>query len=158
MRPPGTSLVVAASIVALLGSFGATFILVRPSAPEIDPGDAAQVALGRQVYAEACASCHGSALEGQAGWRSRNADGSLPAPPHDATGHTWHHPAAQLYQIVAQGPAALVGGGYRSAMPGFADTLDELRIAAVVAYLISSWPPEIRSQHAAIEARVGGRD
>ena len=50
--------------------------------------DAAVVDLGQAVYAEKCASCHGVALEGQANWQQRDADGYLPAPPHDETGHT----------------------------------------------------------------------
>ena len=45
---------------------------------------------GFNNYQEYCASCHGVNLEGQANWRSRNQDGTLPAPPHDETGHTWH--------------------------------------------------------------------
>ena len=44
------------------------------------------------VYAEKCASCHGVALEGRLTGSQRDADGYLPAPPHDETGHTWHHP------------------------------------------------------------------
>ena len=35
--------------------------------------------LGRVVYAENCASCHGVALEGQVNWRQRGADGCLRA-------------------------------------------------------------------------------
>jgi hypothetical protein len=27
----------------------------------------------------------------------RKPDGKLPAPPHDASGHTWHHADAQLF-------------------------------------------------------------
>jgi len=42
-------------------------------------------------YQELCASCHGVNLEGQPNWREYKADGSLPAPPHDEAGHTWHH-------------------------------------------------------------------
>ena len=35
-----------------------------------------------------CASCHGDNLQGQPNWQQANADGSYPAPPHDASGHT----------------------------------------------------------------------
>ena len=37
--------------------------------------DKAIIDLGKNVYAENCASCHGIALEGQANWRQRDADG-----------------------------------------------------------------------------------
>ena len=49
------------------------------------------VQLGSVLYAEHCASCHGENLEGQTDWYQRDQDGYLPAPPHDETGHTWHH-------------------------------------------------------------------
>lgn len=60
------------------------------------PDDSALVADGRKLYDQACASCHGAMLEGQPNWRQRKADGRLPAPPHDPSGHTWHHPDAVL--------------------------------------------------------------
>ena len=65
--------------------------------------DAAVVSLGKQVYAQNCASCHGVALEGQANWQQRDADGYLPAPPHDETGHTWHHPDSYLFLLTKYG-------------------------------------------------------
>ena len=71
--------------------------------------DAAVVDLGRVVYAENCASCHGVALEGQANWRQRDADGYLPAPPHDETGHTWHHPDAYLLLMTKYGIEEMIG-------------------------------------------------
>ena len=46
---------------------------------------------GQSLYAGACVSCHGANQEGQPNWQSPNADGVLPAPPHDGMGHTWHH-------------------------------------------------------------------
>ena len=52
------------------------------------PDDAAVTALGQKVYAAQCAACHGARLEGQPNWRVRGPDGRLPAPPHDASGHT----------------------------------------------------------------------
>ena len=50
--------------------------------------DVASVTAGKEVYDTNCASCHGAKLEGQANWEIRTADGYLPAPPHDETGHT----------------------------------------------------------------------
>ena len=54
--------------------------------------EAADIAQGEDLYREYCAACHGADLEGQPDWRSAGPDGVLPAPPHDETGHTWHHP------------------------------------------------------------------
>ena len=134
--------VVAAGAVYLLAEKGA--------AAGLDPDDPAKVALGGRVYAEHCASCHGENLEGQADWRRRRPDGRLPAPPHDETGHTWHHPGEQLFALTKQGPAALAGGGYQSDMAGYEGILTDAEIWAVLSYIKSRWPPEIRVRHDSI--------
>ncbi|MDA0191732.1 MAG: cytochrome c, partial [Proteobacteria bacterium] len=99
---------------------------------------------GRPIYADQCATCHGAELEGQPGWRSPLPSGRLPAPPHDASGHTWHHPDDVLFRIVREGTAAVVGGGYESDMPGFADVLSDADIRAVLDYIKSTWPERER--------------
>ncbi len=113
----------------------------------IDPADPDKVALGAQVYAANCASCHGANLEGQPNWRQRKADGRLPAPPHDVNGHTWHHSGEQLFALTKQGPAALAGGGYQSDMPGYEGTLSDAEIWAVLSYIKSRWPREVQARH-----------
>lgn len=118
-----------------------------------DPTDAAQVASGKVLYAEQCASCHGTRLEGQTNWQSRKADGRLPAPPHDATGHTWHHPDEDLFKITRQGIAAFAPPGYSSDMPAFGGKLSDADIWAVLAFIKSSWPEDVRRRHAAMSAR-----
>jgi mono/diheme cytochrome c family protein len=118
------------------------------------PGDAAVVARGEAIYAEACAECHGAALEGQPDWRERKPDGRLPAPPHDVGGHTWHHPDEQLFALTKLGPAALAGGGYQSDMPGFEGALSDAEIVAVLSYIKSTWPPEIQARHDQINANA----
>lgn len=105
------------------------------------------IATGRQVYAAQCAVCHGVNLEGQPDWQRRLPSGQMPAPPHDATGHTWHHADDILFRIVREGPGAVVGGGYQSDMPGFADVLPDDEIRAVLAYIASSWPDRERAFH-----------
>jgi mono/diheme cytochrome c family protein len=109
--------------------------------------DPVAVARGAEVYAAQCASCHGVELEGQPDWRSPGPDGLLPAPPHDASGHTWHHPDGLLFRITKYGTEAVVGGGYRSAMMGFGDVLSDDDIIAVLAYIKSTWPPRVRAMH-----------
>ena len=108
------------------------------------------IAQGRQVYADQCAACHGADLEGQPDWRSPLPSGRLPAPPHDASGHTWHHPDDMLFRIVKKGTAAIVGGGYESDMPAFADVLGDPEIRAVLAYIKSSWPERERGYQQAV--------
>lgn len=99
---------------------------------------------GRIVYALQCASCHGPNLEGQANWRERRTDGRLPAPPHDATGHTWHHPDGQPFELTKYGVERFAPSGYRSDMPGFADRLSDGDIRNVLAFVWSTWPAEIQ--------------
>ena len=75
----------------------ATWILVGLRA---DAENAETIALGRTIYETQCAACHGAQLEGQPDWQMPLPSGRLPAPPHDATGHTWHHPDDILFRIV----------------------------------------------------------
>jgi mono/diheme cytochrome c family protein len=140
-------LAVAAALLAAV--IGGAALLSRygrpgPSSTAIDPGDPAQVALGHRIYAEQCARCHGANLEGQPDWRSRGPDGRLPSPPHDASGHAWHHPDGVLFRITRDGTAAVVGGGYESDMPGFRGVLSDAEIRAVLAFIKSTWPERER--------------
>ena len=112
-----------------------------------------RVAEGREIYEGYCASCHGANLEGEPDWQSRDADGYLPAPPHDETGHTWHHDTALLTRIVREGTEAIVGGSYKSNMMGFGDVLSDAEIASVLGYIKSTWPAEIQDIHNEIDTR-----
>jgi mono/diheme cytochrome c family protein len=108
--------------------------------PRADPRDAAKVALGAKVYAQHCASCHGANLEGQHEWRRRLPNGRMPAPPHDESGHTWHHPDDVLFDITQRGMVPpYAPAGYESDMPAFADRLSDDEIWAVLAYIKSHW-------------------
>jgi mono/diheme cytochrome c family protein len=112
--------------------------------PNADPANAEQVARGKAVYAAQCVSCHGPNLEGQPNWRQRLPNGRFPAPPHDATGHTWHHSDALLFDLVKLGVQSHAPPGYQSDMPAFADVLSDADIWAVLAYIKSTWPDEQR--------------
>ncbi len=126
----------------------------RHRAPATSTPDPARLAEGLALYGEHCAACHGAELEGEPNWRQRKPDGLLPAPPHDATGHTWHHPDRQLFEITKLGTAALVGADYRTAMGPFGEVLSDDQIRAVLAYIRSRWPDEIRARQAEISARA----
>jgi mono/diheme cytochrome c family protein len=96
---------------------------------------------GQALYEQHCASCHGRNLEGQPDWQRRGPDGLMPAPPHDASGHTWHHSDDQLFLITKRGISALVPN-YKSAMPAFEAVLSDEEIRAVLSYIKSKWPRE----------------
>lgn len=118
-----------------------------------DPRDAAQVARGQTLYSKHCASCHGANLEGQPDWKKRRPNGRLPAPPHDASGHTWHHPDFVLFDITKRGASAVAGGGHQSDMPPFAGNMSDEEIWSVLAFIKSNWPPDIQQKQAQINAR-----
>jgi len=109
--------------------------------PRADPRDAARVALGAKVYVQHCAVCHGVKLEGQPNWRVRLPHGRLPAPPHDESGHTWHHTDDVLFGITKYGlvPGKYSPKDYESDMPAFGDKLSDEEIWAVLAYIKTSW-------------------
>ena len=111
---------------------------------EADVSNAQLVALGEILYQQHCASCHGAELEGQPNWKLRDENGFLPAPPHDETGHTWHHPDKQLFEITKIGTEAFVGMGYKSNMIGFEDQLDDSEIWAILSFIKSQWSPRIQ--------------
>ena len=99
-----------------------------------------QLALGRKIYAQHCAACHGTRLEGQPDWRKPLPNGRMPAPPHDESGHTWHHPDDVLFGITKHGLVPpYAPRGYESDMPAFAGTLSDHEIRAVLAYISSHW-------------------
>lgn len=112
------------------------------------------ITLGASVYEANCAACHGVNLEGQADWRSPGDDGRLPAPPHDATGHTWHHDGDTLFRLTKYGTGALIGDtDYASNMPIYESVLSDEEIIAVLSYIKSTWPEEIRARHNEMENR-----
>lgn len=143
-----TTLAALAAIVIATGA-ALAFLMYSPHYRRIaaDPTDAEVVALGKSINAARCASCHGAELQGQPDWRERRPDGRLPAPPHDASGHTWHHSDQQLFTITKRGVNAIVPG-YQSDMPAFGGILTDREIWAVLAYIKSTWPPDIRARQA----------
>jgi mono/diheme cytochrome c family protein len=128
----------------LLLAVSAVMALRSQSVPVANPADSEAVALGRQVYEVQCASCHGVNLEGQANWQEPNPDGSFRAPPHDETGHTWHHNDAYLVESIKLGGGRLLADQGVSAMPSYENVLSDEEISAVLDYIKSSWPSDIR--------------
>lgn len=108
---------------------------------------------GQSLYAENCASCHGKNLEGQPNWRTPDENGVLPAPPHDETGHTWHHDNALLFEYTQRGGeealAARGVAGFASGMPGFGETITDDDIWDILAYIRSTWPERAQEVQAA---------
>lgn len=137
MRLSRRSTILAGAAVLTLGAVVLAWMIVSGRER------AARIALGRGLYATHCASCHGADLQGEPDWQSPKPDGRMPAPPHDDTGHSWHHSDAELFRITKFGMAAVVPG-YESAMPAFGDVLSDREIVAILAFIKSTWPERER--------------
>ena len=142
----------ALGVLAIVVLIGAAVWAVRGRArpgvggvSRADPNNREQVALGRQVYDTRCASCHGAHLAGAPNWPTPGPSGVLPATPLDATGPAWRRSDQQLFAITSAGGQAGAPAGAISAMPAFGDSLGDERIWAVLAYIKSTWPPDIRA-------------
>ncbi len=129
--------------------------LAAPAAAQTPADDVAalmkraDIARGEQIYAQSCAACHGTNLEGQPNWQTPDADGRYPAPPHDRNGHTWHHSDQVLFAITEMGGGAYLAAqgveGFKSGMPAFLEPLGKQGIADVLAYIKSTWPERERT-------------
>jgi len=137
--------VLAAIALALMG----IVFLAKASTDQIrlDPNDAQLVSLGKTVYIQNCASCHGVNLEGQKGWQDAKVNGMRLAPPHDKSGHTWHHPDIMLFQITKYGLEAIIGRKYPNNMPVYDGVLSDEEILASLSYIKSTWPEDIKAVH-----------
>ena len=102
-----------------------------PPPPEIDTALAAR---GEDKYLQYCAVCHGVDLRGAPNWQTPSEDGSYPPPPHDSSGHTWHHSDSVLTDLILNGSAF-----EQSRMPAFGDRLTEDDVVAILEYLKSEW-------------------
>ena len=114
--------------------------------------DGRDIGRGVALYRDYCADCHGADLEGAPDWQTPGPDGLLPAPPHDASGHTWHHDNALLFDYTFHGGAAALAArgvtDFNSGMPGFGEIVGEAGVWDILAYIRSTWPPEVQAMQA----------
>ncbi|GGH18614.1 Cytochrome c, mono-and diheme variants [Cribrihabitans marinus] len=139
------------SVIVLAAAGAGGWLLSTAGAQTETVPENVDIAQGEKLYGEFCASCHGADLEGQPDWRSPGPDGILPAPPHDVTGHTWHHPDRVLFNYTKLGgeaTLALQGVEFESGMPGFGDQLSDAEIWNIIAYIKSTWPERQRAVQA----------
>ena len=115
-------------------------IINRTAVPPLPTPGSENVAQGEILYYQYCAKCHGANLEGASKWKQRLPDDSLPPPPHDSSGHTWHHSDELLISITENGgdPAD------NSKMTAFKDQLSREEIVAILEFIKSKWGREER--------------
>jgi mono/diheme cytochrome c family protein len=118
-------LMMTAAAVALLGCGGGESAtgVTYPITPD---------AAGEALYAASCQVCHASPATG--------GERQFDAPRHDADGHTWHHADRPLVDWVLNG----VPGG-SGVMPAFSDRFTEAEVASIIAYIKSTWSPELQA-------------
>ena len=134
---PVCLIIVASSVLASTGTDGVQTVL--------EADDLAIVANGESIYQAQCAACHGVQLEGQPNWRQRDAQGMLPAPPHDASGHTWHHADDLLFEITKYSAGVVIGDpDYQTTMPAYENILSDDEIVAVLSFIKNTWPEQER--------------
>jgi mono/diheme cytochrome c family protein len=120
--------------------------------PTTDPGstikgaafNAMQIAQGQVYYQQSCAACHGLNGEGQfpdAPFEP-DATGRIGAPPHNGTGHTWHHSDEVLLRYITDGGFADPENFYT--MPRFDSTYNRVQAAVIIAYIKTLWTAEQR--------------
>ena len=128
------ALTLAAMLVVAAGCSSPPSVGEPDSTPEPHPGE--------KTFAATCAVCHGIDGEGQPDWHIRKPDGTLPAPPLNGEGHTWHHADGLLYRIVSQGGQLWEDPDlpqFKSGMPAFGDQLSHEEIIAVLEYVKGLW-------------------
>lgn len=127
--------------LALASAFAlAVIVLLRAGSG--DRTASGEIVRGQRIYMVNCAQCHGNRLEGQAKWQTPYPNGRMPAPPHDGTGHTWHHSDDMLAGIVKKGMKPYVDAGYESDMPAFGSRLSDQDIRDVLSFIKTTWPEE----------------
>lgn len=138
--PTGLSQMHKLLMAIMIGAATSTAIARATNMPP--PVDSGLVKTGHEIYQKHCASCHGAYAQGAPNWQERDEHRELPAPPHNAEGHTWRHSDAELYMMVSKGWRDPFNKTTKLTMPAFDDVLTPEQIRAVITYLKTLWTPE----------------
>ena len=135
------ALIIVGFVFAMISESGRQVVINNTPAPPVPNLDTSSVRQGEMLYTQYCAACHGANLEGAADWKIALPDGSYPAPPHDSSGHTFHHPDTLLVQIIIDGSYP---PGQDTKMPAFGAILTEEEILSILDFIKSYWGDEER--------------
>jgi mono/diheme cytochrome c family protein len=94
-----------------------------------------QVERGAALYEINCGSCHGGASGGTVR--------DIP-PPHNASGHTWHHQDCLLTKIILDGFEDPDAPEDKPKMPAFKGQLTDEEVAAILTHIKTWWTEEQR--------------
>lgn len=121
LATPGALALLAGIAIAFTAPLLAASVDATPTNPF--PPTSESIALGEQIYTNACASCHGP----QGGGDGPAGAGLVP-PPADLTFHVPLHPDYELFNTIMEGKPG-------TAMPAFSDQLAEDEIWQLINYL-----------------------
>ena len=147
LGPKGRFVAVAAVIAA--GITAASIYWDRWSnetATAADFANPAQVALGHSLYDQHCAFCHGPDLAGKPGWDGDYPKGGRPPLPLDGSGPIARLGDRDLFDIAKFGGQPFSPPTYKNDMPDFEGRLADADLWAIIAFMKSRWPDEVREQ------------
>jgi len=126
--------------VLLVFTFG---LIASPSFADhpVMVNDQAQVKLGKNIYQENCAACHGANLQGP---ENPEDYGKRKPPRLDANGHGSHHSDQVHFKQIELGSRDRFGKLIDGRMPSFHDVLKDHEIWATISYIKSHWPNNMR--------------
>ena len=111
----------------------------------IQPATGNTLTEGKVLYDRFCAACHG--IDGEGEQPDPYEPGA--APPHDNTGHTWHHADQQNFGTVWNGLS------FNGTMPGYHDRMTPDEIIAVLAYIKTWWTEDQLATQLDLSQRMG---
>lgn len=107
--------------------------------------EAPDIEVGKKLYAEHCAGCHGENGIGQdqkSRGGGRDSNGVLIAPALNGMAHSWHHSPEYLYKYIRKGSPVR-----DSPMPSFGKELNKQDALSIIAYFQSLWPEPIKKMY-----------
>ncbi len=116
-------------IPSIILIFGMTIYLPEDKVAEasvtLNPDDKVTILLGKSVYVQNCASCHGVKLEGQKDWISRLPDGLMQLLHMTKQVTPGHHSDNYLFMITKYGIEDIVIQKYPDNMPAYKNILKD---------------------------------
>lgn len=128
----------------------------KDNATAADHANSAQVALGHSLYDQHCAFCHAVDLAGKPGWDGDYPSGGRPPLPLDGSGAIWRLADRDIFDVTKFGGQPFSPPTYKNDMPAFEGRLADADIWAIIAFIKSRWPEDIRTrQKEAAKEREG---
>jgi len=110
--------------------------------------DAKDIANGKNLFANNCATCHGPEGIGpqSPALKVKRTDGKYQPPALNGTAHTWHHSPDLLRNIIAKGGNSY-GKGYKGWMPEFDKSLTQKERDDILKYVHALWPQKVKDMY-----------